>query len=163
MFCTDSPRWLYRSEANFSWDSGISIPADQVFVDSAGKVRLIIETTGRITITRGYAWNGCSPKVCLFDLLLGTPDGAVYAPTGRPKAYYASMVHDALYQFLDAGSPISRLQADRCFLRLMTASSFRLRYVYWLAVRAVGWFVWYGKKVKRQWSGAQVVVSDLLP
>lgn len=163
MLCNHEVSWLYCAETNFSWDSGIAVPTDQVFVDSAGKVRLIIETTGLITVTRGYAWNGCSPKVCFLDLLIGTPDGAVYAPTGRPKTYFASMVHDALYQFLRADSPITRPQADDCFLRLMAASEFSLRHVYWLAVRVLGWLVWQGKRIKRQWKGQRLQVGDLLP
>ena len=163
MLCKNAVHWLYRAEANFSWDSGIAVPADQVFVDSSGKVRLVIETTGRMTVTRGYAWNGCSPKICFLDLLIGTPDGAVSATTGQPKTYFASMVHDALYQFLRAGSPITRPQADRCFLRLMAASEFSLRNVYWLAVRAFGWLVWHGKRIKRQWNGSGLLVANLLP
>lgn len=161
MLCKNGVRWLYRAEASFSWESGIAVPADQVFFDSGGKVRLIIETTGRITVTRGYAWNGCSPKICVLDLLIGTPDGVVSAATGRPKTYFASMVHDALYQFLRAGSPITRAQADRCFLRLMADSEFALRHVYWLAVRAVGWFVWRGKRITRRWAGSSRLVEDL--
>jgi hypothetical protein len=163
MLCKDSVRWLYSADANFYWDSGITIPEDQAFVDSTGKVRLIIETTGRISVTGGYAWNGCSPKFCFLDLFIGTPDGVVYAVTGRPKTYYASMVHDALYQFLGADSPFRRPQADACFLRLMADSEFSLRHIYWLAVRALGWLVWHGKRMKRQWQGQRLLVSDLLP
>ena len=106
--CRNSVKWLYRSEVNFEWDSGFDIPEDQVFLDTTGKVRLILERGGRITVTREYAWNGCSPKVCIFDLLVGTPDGVVHVRTGRPKTYFASMVHDALYQFLRCNSPITR-------------------------------------------------------
>lgn len=85
MFCTKSVAWLYRADKNFSWDSGIPVAADQVFLDATGKVRLVIETGGRMTVTRGYSWNGCSPKFCFLDLLIGTPDGVVDADTGRPK------------------------------------------------------------------------------
>ena len=163
MFCRNAVTWLYRAESNFTWDSGLLVPEDQIFLDVAGQVRLIIETTGRLTVTRGYAWNGCSPKVCFLDLLLGTPDGVVDADTGRPKTYFASMVHDALYQFLGADSPISRRQADGCFLRLMAASRFRLRYVYWLAVRLGGHLVWHGKRMRRQWRGRRLLVEELGP
>ena len=161
MLCSKSVAWLYRAEASFSWDSGIPVRADQVFLDATGQVRLVIETTGRLTVTRGYAWNGCSPKFCFLDLLIGTPDGVVDADTGRPKTYFASMVHDALYQFLGAESPISRREADGCFLRLMTESHFRLRYIYWLAVRLFGRFVWHGKRVKRRWDGRRLLIGDL--
>jgi hypothetical protein len=149
---------LYRLERNYSWESGLTVAKDMVCLDDQGKVRLVIEVGGRLTVTSGYAWNGCSPKVCMLDILVGTPDGAVYAPTGRPKTYFASMVHDALYQFLDAGSPITRAQADGCFFRLMEESEFALRYVYWAAVRVFGGLVWQGKKTARKWRGSVVPV-----
>jgi hypothetical protein len=85
----------------------------------------------------------------------------VYKGTGRPKTYYASMVHDALYQFMGANSPVSRAAADRCFLRLMAESEFLWRRVYWLAVRVAGRLVWHGKRVVRQWRGTREVVAEL--
>jgi hypothetical protein len=163
MLCKDTVRWLYRLDRNFTWQSGLKVSEDFVFYDGKGKVRLIIETDGRLTVTRGYAWNGCSPKICFLDLLLGTPDGAVYRPTGKPKTYFASMVHDALYQFLGTGTPISRAQADRCFLQLMRESQFVLGHVYWFAVRVFGCFVWRGKRVVRKWQGKVVSLPQLLP
>jgi len=103
MFCKNSVRWLYRLEQNFTWESNHPLPEDFVFWDKSGAVRLIIEMGGRITVTRRYAWNGCSPKFCFFDLLIGTPEGVVHARTGRPKTYFASLIHDALYQFAPDG------------------------------------------------------------
>lgn len=161
--CKNSVKWLYRSNENYSWESGFDIPEDRFFLDSSGKVRLILEVGGRITVTRGYAWNGCSPKICVFDLLIGTPDGVVYARTGRPKTYYASMVHDALYQFLRADSPLSRRQADDAFLRLMEVSEFALRWIYWVAVRLFGWLVWRAKSARRHWRGYGIAVSSVAP
>jgi len=163
MLCKDTVRWLYRLDRNFTWQSGLKVSEYLVFCDGKGKVRLIIETDGLLTVTRGYAWNGCSPKICFLDLLLGTPDGAVYRPTEKPKTYFASMVHDALYQFLDTGTPISRAKADRCFLRLMRESQFVLRHVYWSAVRLFGCFVWRGKRVVRKWHGKVMSLPQLLP
>ncbi|MDY6791983.1 MAG: DUF1353 domain-containing protein [Thermodesulfobacteriota bacterium] len=123
-------------------------------------MRLIIEVDGMLTVTRGYAWNGCSPKICFLDILLGTPDGAVYGPTGKPKTYFASMVHDALYQFLYSKTPITRAEADGCFLRLMAESEFMLRYLYWFAVRLFGCLVWRGKKIVRKWDGEVMPVKQ---
>jgi len=159
--CKNSVRWLYRLDQNYSWDSGIPIAQDHAYRDARGKVRLIIEAGGRITVTRGYSWNGCSPKICVLDLLIGTPDGVVHARTGRPKTYFASFVHDALYQFLRVDAPMSRRQADACFLRLMAASDFSLRYLYWAAVRVAGWLVWHGKRYVRKWSGEAVDLRAL--
>lgn len=161
--CKNSVRWLYRSDRTFSWRSGFDIREDRVFFDSSGKVRLILEAGGQITVTRRYAWNGCSPKFCLFDVLIGTPDGVVHARTGRPKTYYASMVHDALYQFLNTDTPLTRRQADDAFVRLMSESDFSLRWIYWAAVRLFGWLVWRAKSSARKWRGLGVPVGALMP
>lgn len=161
MTCKNTVKWLYRSDKNFIWQSDLRVNKDYVFRDKNGIIRLIIETDGRLTVTRGYAWNGCSPKICIFDLLIGTPDGAVYEPTGRPKTYFASMVHDALYQFLDSEAPITQEQADKCFLQLMEESEFILAGIYWIAVRMFGHLFWHRKKAVRRWRGEAVPVQSL--
>src|SRR5436309_14115393 len=125
------------------------------FRDKTGAVRLILRQSGRITVTRRYAWDGCSPKVCVFDILLGTPDGVVDSTTKQPKTYYASLVHDALYQFLLDGLPLKRWQADRCFLRLMAETGFAPRYVYWAAVRLFGWLFVAQHRLKRRNRGTK--------
>ncbi|MFI4924217.1 MAG: hypothetical protein ACHQJ7_03635 [Vicinamibacteria bacterium] len=134
----DVARWLYRIGANYTWTSPFRQQSDYAFFDAKGRLRLLIERNGAITVTRGYTWNGCSPKFFVLDLLFGTPEGVVNARTGQRKTYYASMVHDALYQFLADGLPLTRVQADHCFLFLMRESSFRLASLYWLFVRAFG-------------------------
>ena len=55
---------------------------------------------GKLTIKKNYSWNGCSPKVKLFGRIYGTPEGPMMKD-GKPQTYYATMVHDALYQFID--------------------------------------------------------------
>ena len=163
MPCRNSVLWLYRLERNYSWQSGLSFSEDLVYRDTSGKVRLILEQDGRMTVTKGYAWNGCSPKFCFFDLLLGTPDGVVNANTGRPKTYFASLIHDALYQFLKVSpTPLTRSQADGCFLRLMKESDFSLAYLYWAAVRLFGGLLWGGKQYVRKWRGEAVTALSLL-
>lgn len=141
MACKDAVRWVYKLEHSYWWQSPYRVGRDYAFRDKKGRVRLVITAEGLIVVTRGYAWDGCTPKVCVLDLVLGTPDGVVSSRTGRPKTYHASLVHDALYQFLPDGLPLTRAQADRCFLLLMSETGFRLRYVYYLAVRALGWLV----------------------
>jgi hypothetical protein len=137
-FCHNSVKWVYELEKNYAWDSGLPIREDQAFKDKKGVVRLILETGGRITVTQGYAWDGCTPKFCLFDILLGIPDGVVDSTIRRPKTYYASLVHDALYQFLPEGPSVTRAQMDHCFLKLMEATGFRPRMLYFVAVRLFG-------------------------
>lgn len=49
--CKNSVTWLYKADKNYSWESGFDIPKDMFFLDSCGKVRLILEVGGRITVT----------------------------------------------------------------------------------------------------------------
>ena len=161
MKCNNTVNWLYYNEEHFPWLSDLKVNQDYVFRDENGIVRLILETDGKLTVMRGYTWNGCSPKGCILDLLIGTPDGAVYKPTGKPKTYYASMVHDALYQFLNTDAPYTREEADTCFLQLMEESEFILRGIYWLATRLFGRSVWHGKRKFRKWRGEGIPVGSL--
>ena len=53
----------------------------------------------RLSIPAGYAWDGCSPSLKLpGGLWLGPWDGPL-GIDGRPAAWRASCVHDALCQF----------------------------------------------------------------
>jgi len=101
---------------------------------------LKIDISGNITIKgsygNGYAWDGCSPKFNVLDIfLIGTPDGRINVNTGKPVTYYASLIHDALYQFRkDLG--IKRKVADKVFLYYL--GDFQLRFIYYAAVRLFG-------------------------
>ena len=156
MFCKHGIKWLYRLTKNFSWQSKLDIKQDYAFKDKNGTVRLILEQGGKVTVTNGYAWNGCSPKFCFCDILLGTPEGVVDAETEKPKTYYASLVHDALYQFLPDGLPITRFDADLCFLALMDETDFRPRLSYYLVVRLFGGLVLSWERSSRKTTGTAV-------
>jgi hypothetical protein len=156
MFCKHDVKWLFRLSNNFSWQSKLIIKQDYAFKDKNGSVRLILEQGGKISVTRGYAWNGCSPKFCCFDLLVGSPDGVVDDRTEKPKTYYASLVHDAMYQFLPDGIPVTRRDADRCFLMLMEETGFRPRLIYYLVVRILGGLVWRIERIARKTKGTAV-------
>lgn len=87
---------------------------------------------GELTIYAGYAWNGCSPKKSYWSLfVLGTPDGTLDIETGKQRCYYASLVHDALYQY----EFIKRSHADQLFLELMEEAEFLPAKIYYWAVR----------------------------
>lgn len=156
MFCKHGVKWLYRLDKNFSWQSKLDIKEDYAFKDKNGTVRLILEQGGKITVTKDYAWNGCSPKFCFCDILFGTPEGVVDAGTEKPKTYYASLVHDAMYQFLPDGLPVTRADADQCFLLLMQKTGFRPRFIYYLAVRLFGGIVWRLERSARKTKGTSV-------
>ncbi len=133
--------WRFKLEGDHTWASGVPVDATFSFHDdNKGKLRLVIHPDGRIQVKDGYAWDGCSPKFSIFDLFyIGTPDGVMNVRTGKPKTYCASLVHDALYQFMDhPDMPYSRAQMDRFFRVLMKDADFRLGGLYWLAVRVFG-------------------------
>jgi hypothetical protein len=156
MMGRSSVKWLYELPVDFRWQSRLSFEEDSAFEDKQGVRRLEVRQNGEITVLAGYAWDGCTPKVCVLDLLIGVPDGVVDSRTKRPRTYYASLVHDVLYQFLSDGLCIRRKDADRCFLRLMTETKFLWRYPYYWAVRVFGGvFRWLGK-VKRKTRGRKV-------
>ena len=159
----DVARWLYRIDANYTWTSPFRQESDYAFFDAKGRLRLLVERNGAITVTRGYTWNGCSPKFFVLDLLFGTPEGVVNARSGHRKTYYASMVHDALYQFLADGLPLTRMQADHCFLFLMRESSFRLASLYWLFVRAFGGLMHFATRRYRHWNGSAMRMGPEVP
>lgn len=159
MLCKNSVRWRYCLDRPYTWQSGLPFDQDWAFEDRIGVVRLILRADGTMTVTAGYAWDGCTPKGCVLDLSFGVPDGVVSAVTGKPKTYYASLIHDALYQFLPDGLPLSRVQADRCFLRLMTREHFAWRHVYYWAVRALGGLFQRGGRWKRQTRGRRIAYS----
>lgn len=90
---------------------------------------------GILTIFDGYAWNGCSPKFSIFGLkIVGTLDGEVYYKTGKQKAYYPSLVHDAMCQFM----PIRRKEADIIFKEMLEYYEFTLAPLYYAGVRTFG-------------------------
>lgn len=90
---------------------------------------LQIDQNGVLTLSQGYAWDGCSPAWKFAGKWWGTP---------TPEATRAAcLVHDALYQFLDRNY-WTRAEADAAFLALMQQSGFRLAPIYYGAVRIFG-------------------------
>jgi len=123
---------------------------------------LAIHPDGQVTIKssshKGYAWDGCSPKFNFLDITFGTPDGKLDYKTVKPITYYASMFHDAIYQYKsDVNLCISRKEADILFYLLLKKAKFKLAYVYYFFVRVFGWFYgkWHYKK-----SSKDIIISD---
>ena len=91
----------------------------------------------------GYAWDGCSPKFQILDLIIGTPDGIISHNTCKPLAYHASMIHDCLYQFRrDYDDKVLRKDIDKIFLDELRKENFQIAYVYYAMVRFFGWAYW---------------------
>ena len=155
---------IYTLREDFVWETEHSIPESLYFYDeNRSKLRMVVNKTGKdaieITIKKGYAWDGCTPKISIFDLfILGTPDGILSDKTGKPKAYYASLVHDALYQFLpemNESQGITRRDADDFFQRILVEHEFAPNKIYWLAVRMLGgFFMGVRRSITRKTKGA---------
>jgi len=134
---------IYTLAEDFVWESQHPIPKTLYFYDENDKLRMVIDKKGKITVKERYTWDGCTPKFSVFDLFIfGTPDGIRFRLTDKPKTYYASLVHDALYQFLpemDESHGITRRDADDIFRDILIKYEFAPNWIYWLAVRAFGW------------------------
>lgn len=108
---------------------------------------ITIHPMGNLIVNKGFAWDGCTPKWSVLDIVVGTPDGVPHQVTRKPKTWRGSLAHDALYQFAPRGS-ITRKQADRIFYDLLRQDGFRLAGVYYRIVRLFGWY-WWNRKRRR--------------
>jgi len=148
-------KWLYRLDDDVVFDLKEYLPADWnqkcTFLDEEKNQRLVIEADGNARVLAHYAWNGCSPKFWFFDIVIGTPDGVPRPEDGKPKAYYASLIHDVLYQFLDCQLPLSRASADKVFLDILQRDEFAPRKLYYAAVRLCGGAVRWITYLKRSY------------
>lgn len=153
-------KWVFKLNEDYVYNLRQHLPPDWnsgvAFQDKTGRRRLEIHPNGDARVLAGYAWDGCTPKFSVFDIVFGTPDGIPNEKTGKPKAYYASLLHDALYQFLDAQLPLKRAQADLVFLEILARDSFAPRWVYYKAVRWFGWLFRYFTRWKRSYAGTCV-------
>ncbi|MCG8430180.1 MAG: DUF1353 domain-containing protein [Candidatus Omnitrophica bacterium] len=109
---------------------------------------LSLKPDGTVTVKgshgRGYAWDGCSPKLKIRDVYVGTPEGVLNYGLGVSKTYYASLIHDVFYQFSRELRPkVKRCEADRLFYDLLLRDGFSFARLYYLAVRAFGWISWW--------------------
>ena len=112
----------------------------RIYPNKNNPSQTIIEIDG--TQLTGYAWDGCSPKFQLGDLIFGTPDGVI-GMNHKPKTYIASMAHDILYQFRNQlVGKVTRKQADAIFLEQMKKQHFLLANLYYRGVRMFGGLFW---------------------
>jgi hypothetical protein len=147
--------WIFRHERDESIKTNIA-------GRSFKRDRLLIEPSGEIIVKcsygNGYAWDGCTPKWNCLHFTWGTPDGKLQYETGKPMSYYASMFHDALYQFKNEKDMcISRKETDLIFKMLMQRNKFIWSTVYYIAVRMFGGFC---GKWNRKTSKYGIKISD---
>lgn len=133
--------YIYCIKYDFQYQSSIK---DRSFENEWFK----LGENGLITIKgthyKGYAWDGCSPKLKIKDVYIGTLEAVLNFDTGQSKTYYASLVHDVFYQFSkDVRRFIKRDEVDREFYAILKKDGFRFAKVYYFAVRLFGWIFWY--------------------
>lgn len=83
-------RWRFVLEEDLRIRFPLDYWGEHRFHDQKGTLR--VSTSGNVwTIHKGYAWDGCSPKIFLFGRHLGTPD---FEATRAASAW-----HDSAGQF----------------------------------------------------------------
>ncbi|MFA5669432.1 MAG: DUF1353 domain-containing protein [Balneolaceae bacterium] len=93
----------------------------------------------RVIAHEGYAWDGCTPKFHLKNIIVGVWDGPILYATKLPQAYLASLIHDILCQYMGKHA-ISRKQADQIFYAMLKEVDFLFAPLYYAAVRFFGMF-----------------------
>lgn len=128
--------------SKYKWVLNKDIKVDMVTLDGISfESKWIKIENGFITIKSGYAWDGSSPKFFIGNCIIGTWDGFIN-DKGLQQAYIASLVHDALYQYLNNLKPLgyTRKAADIEFKRLLEREQFLLSKSYYTSVRLFGGF-----------------------
>lgn len=104
--------WRYRLEYEFR------AYAPELSVIEFHNQWLFIDR-GNVVISRGYAWDGCSPAWRMpGGLWIGPWDGP-RGTDGRPVSWHASLVHDALCQFRPDLVGVSKDATVRIFKRML--------------------------------------------
>ncbi|RVU83818.1 hypothetical protein EOL70_13400 [Leucothrix sargassi] len=130
--------YIYKLEADYAFRASFELDQLLVFKHN-NKIWLVITPTRDIIVAKDYAWDGCSPKVSIAGFTLGIPDGEIHPETGKPRAYFASLIHDALLQFSDdPRMPFSRAQIDEMFYDILKRDGFKAAPLYYFVVRKLG-------------------------
>lgn len=155
-----SVKWIFELDGDWTYNIRSYLPASFTegcaFEDRYGKRWLEILPNGDARVLAPYAWDGCTPKFSTWDIAFGIPDGIPHPRTRKPKAYYASLMHDVLYQFLEMDLPVTRRDADCIFLDLLARDDFGPRRIYFLAVRLFGGGFHIFTRWKRRYRGRRV-------
>jgi hypothetical protein len=129
-------RFVTTKEITVRLHGLLSTHPEVAFQDAKGKTWAWI-ICGKITIAKGYAWNGCSPKTYIglppVGAWIGTPD---FDATIIP-----SLIHDVLFQFAEVGKHTFH-NTNLQFLRMMEERQFRLAAQYHEAVEIFGGKFW---------------------
>jgi hypothetical protein len=116
----------------------------------------------KMTVRKGYAWDGCTPSTVWFDSWEGE-----LCPDGKYQTQDASGFHDPWYQFIISiqkawGVSMSKVRkyGDDMFAKLCNDRNFKYTNLYYQFVRKVGWAL----VLKRKWFGDSeaAIIASLL-
>jgi hypothetical protein len=134
--------YIYCIDHDYEYQSSIT---GRVFKNNWFSLDKNGVVTVKGTFYRGYAWDGCSPKLKIGDVYFGTSEGVLNFDTKQSKTYYASLIHDVFYQFSrKTKSFIKRREVDREFYFILERDGFRYAKIYYYAVSLLGW-IWWGR------------------
>lgn len=134
--------YIYKLDEDFSYETSIPVDKRYSFNGFDGNELMRISKEGVITIRSGYKWDGCSPKIKVFDwFYLGTPDGTNDKEHVKSRCYYGTLIHDPCYKFYRS-LPYTRKQVDKFMVDLFRKSGFSLAGLYHRVVRMLGWIFW---------------------
>jgi hypothetical protein len=132
--------YIYCIKEDYIYQSsiiGYEFENEWLKLEEAGTV--IVKGTNK----KGYAWDGCSPKIKIKDVYFGTPEAVLNFEIGKSKTYYASLIHDVFYQFSkDIKLFVKRKEVDREFYIILKEHKFRFARLYYGIVRLLGWLFW---------------------
>lgn len=142
---------LYVLPEDYQHETGKPIDKPVMFTDVSDTPWLMIDAAGVMTIAKGYASDGCSPKYRLRKWIIGTPDGSVCPFCKLPETYYAFYVHDALCQFAGhKDMPWSRAEIDQIFYDVLKRDNFKWAgFYYWAVVKLGPFHKWLSRKKKQ--------------
>jgi hypothetical protein len=118
-------KWKFRLDSNTKVNLAkyIGQVEECVFIEEINGVVEIVGfiVDGWLHILKGYEWDGCTPKISLFGILVGIPD---FRGTWK-----ASLVHDFLIEYCIQHS-IQRKKIDIIFQKIMKEERFLLNPIY---------------------------------
>lgn len=122
--------WIYKLDKSYTYISPLL--KDISFENEWGNIR-----NGVLTIYKGYAWDGCTPKISISKTMaIGVWDGPL-GEDGKPMCYYPTLVHDFFCQFKNT-IPITKDTTIQIFKTMMKDSGFIFYPLYVFAVKIFG-------------------------
>lgn len=111
--------------------------------DADGVCWAVLDTSGKLIVGKGYAWDGATPRVKIAGRVVGTWNGLSgfktnsYPSTREQQLYIPTLGHDVCYQFKEqlATVGISLKDVDTEFLLQCQAVGFEYAGTYYRMVR----------------------------